>query len=510
LFLIASLSALALTRPALATPRGIQIVVFIGGAAPDTAGDVITDFGPDPLRIIPTGVSFIGSSAPCGLCSNLTGSLWVSDPLGTLRRLFSTGQAAPTTRTEVLVDALEVQFSPSGSRVEILGVTNGSRILVHDDGAGGLVRVAEASNGGEFFTRLPRGPGEACCQLLQAIDPSFRSIAIANDGRSAFSGTMLVGSGGVDSSNDSGLWGEDATGALRRFAREGDAVAVPGSPSSILEEMGDIAVDSKGIVFRSGNSAGSTLLYEVDANGKVSLLVEPGSLLPAGQVVSNVLGFSTNDSGQIALFAEDSDFSSPIVFVDTEGSVSRLAYKTLDVSAITGWAGETISSPNELARFPSTAAPILNASGTVLFRAEIEPPSEDALWAADPSGALDLIMRTGTPVSVENPGMLPAADPQLPSACGATGPGWCYSGFLGTASLNDAGDALLAVTISQGGPQSKTSDLLVYARASDGRKFIVARTGQLYRIGGSDLPLAVLDVGNRDQLGEPGAATGPP
>ena len=99
---------------------------------------------------------------------------------------------------------------------------------------------------------------------------SFASLALPEgSGGPVFVGNLMVGSGGVTSANNSGLWGVDGIGMLRLLLRKGDPVgtstvksftvltAVPGSPCQT----------------RSYNNSGQLVVRVTDAKGAQHLVV---------------------------------------------------------------------------------------------------------------------------------------------------------------------------------------------------------------------------------------------
>jgi hypothetical protein len=62
---------------------------------------------------------------------------------------------------------------------------------------------------------------------------AFRTIALPDDLGPAFVGTLAPRSGGVSSSNDTGLWALDSNGTLQLLVREGETIEVGGASKTL-------------------------------------------------------------------------------------------------------------------------------------------------------------------------------------------------------------------------------------------------------------------------------------
>ena len=81
--------------------------------------------------------------------------------------------------------------------------------------------------GDELLDQLPGGGasvGDVPVGAVGAQWKAFKSLALPDGLGPVFAATMLAGVGGVDATNDLGLWGQDRDGVLRLLLREGDVI----------------------------------------------------------------------------------------------------------------------------------------------------------------------------------------------------------------------------------------------------------------------------------------------
>jgi hypothetical protein len=172
---------------------------------------------------------------------------------------------------------------------------------------------------------------------------SFSNAVLNAAGQIAFSGTLQTGSGGVTSSNDFGIWSEDA-GALTLVARAGNHA--PGAPTG-----------AKFDVF-------STLVLNAAGQSAFSGALQIGS---GGVTLSNDGGIWSEGSGSLALVAREGD--------QAPGALAGVTFSFFQ-------------------------SPVMNADGAVAFTAVLAGSSVNSgnnfgLWAQDASGLLTMIVRTG-------------------------------------------------------------------------------------------------------------------
>ncbi len=209
------------------------------------------------------------------------------------------------------------------SRVTVFGST-GVGIWVGERTAAPLVRAGDAA------------PGVPDARFASIGDP-------VSDGAGgvAFLAALEVGSGGVTSANNVGLWAADAAGALRLGAREGDQA--PGLPVGARFER-----------------------------------IQPPALSAAG-----VLAFEAD----LARFF---------------GGVNLDNFRTLWISDASGTRLLARSGSQAPGQPPGTTftffgTPILNRVGELAFRAGLSGPSAATLWGPGPTGELEVALRSGMP-----------------------------------------------------------------------------------------------------------------
>jgi hypothetical protein len=87
---------------------------------------------------------------------------------------------------------------------------------------GGLRRSGLFRGNGDYTTAVAIGGTNA--PGTTGTFESFRDFQILNDGRMAFIGTLSVGVGGVNASNNMGIWIGTSDEDLRLVARTGDVI----------------------------------------------------------------------------------------------------------------------------------------------------------------------------------------------------------------------------------------------------------------------------------------------
>ena len=136
--------------------------------------------------------------------------------------------------SEAVAIALDGQMAPKGGSYRDRsgrGDTFVGGIRFNDRGE---VAFDARLSGGTALSGLFRGNGERTTTIALAgtIAPgttgtfqSFDDILLGNDGRVAFIATLAVGAGGVDSSNNRGIWIGTSDEDLQLVVRTGDAIS---------------------------------------------------------------------------------------------------------------------------------------------------------------------------------------------------------------------------------------------------------------------------------------------
>jgi len=234
-------------------------------------------------------------------------------------------------------------------------------------------------------------------------------------GEVAFRG-FLTGPG-VNSSNDEGIWGPDASGALSLLARTGDQA--PGAPlgvvfgefrnpvgsevNLVINAAGEVAFFAilSGPDVASFNNSG---IWGPDASGNLSLLAREGETAPGTGAVFAGFAFDTviNAAGEVAFRASlrgpGVDLTN-IVGVwgpDGSGTLSLLA-RTGDPAPGTGAVFGPFDNGLSVLTF---SEPVIGGAGEVAFRGALVGPGVDTtnntgIWGPDASGNLSLLARGG-------------------------------------------------------------------------------------------------------------------
>jgi len=75
--------------------------------------------------------------------------------------------------------------------------------------------------------------GGAAAGVSGGLFQNLNQMALPGDGQPILNATLALGSGGVTTSNDNGLWVMNGLGELRLAVREGDVFTLGGSPRTV-------------------------------------------------------------------------------------------------------------------------------------------------------------------------------------------------------------------------------------------------------------------------------------
>jgi hypothetical protein len=214
----------------------LHLVARLGSQAPGApAGANFTSVLATGLQTNDLGhVAFIGFSQHIGGGSDDQG-VW-SDRTGVLAPVVFDGQAAPGIGGGVTIGAMReailngVDKAAYIASVEGPGVTSNNTYGVWSEANGGPRLVARQGNVAPGVTD-------------GAAFKFFEALAMNRQGQAAFYGTLM--GTGVTTTNDNGLWAEDANGALRLLVREGGLIQIGPSDTRTVSGLSFI-----------GNSAG--------------------------------------------------------------------------------------------------------------------------------------------------------------------------------------------------------------------------------------------------------------
>jgi hypothetical protein len=214
----------------------LQLVARAGSQAPGTAnGDLFgTSFtSPDFNNLGETAFSntLVTNTGSGDVTSTNNGGVW-SEGGGSLHLVVRKGAAAPG--------------ASSGSIVPVFNTF--STVVINHSGLTAFIGTLQTGSGsaytGGIWSEAPGGMGTLTAIALDggqapgtAIGDHFSSIGnlMMNAlGEVAFSGFLATGTGDVTSSNNSGVWAQDASGALQLVIRTGESFQVaPGDVRTI-------------------------------------------------------------------------------------------------------------------------------------------------------------------------------------------------------------------------------------------------------------------------------------
>ncbi len=383
----------------------LELVAATGQQAPGMPDGVTYESFPSPGRLVINDAGttvFPAFHTLIGSASRGSG-IWSSGPGGSALVALSGEQVAGAPagvvyfvdpicagRTLLANDAGQVAFQAilTGSGVAGRGIL----VLRH----GNLELVARTS------THAPGTPDG-----VHFSDVSGSPLSLNNLGQTAFSG-MLTGSG-VNSTNNVGLWSE-VSGSLALVARKGSqAPGMPDGAvfnpvfsfvSSDLNNAGQTAFLSP--VTGGGVDSTNNRGIWLETSGSLALVARSGSPAP-GTSGLNFGGFThiaLNDAGQIAFSGADSSGRSGL-WSSALGGLALVA-RSGDRAPGTedGVVFASLITPGS-----DRAYPTLNAAGQTAFfgalsGSGISASNDLGIWATDQSGAVQLIAREGNPVQV--------------------------------------------------------------------------------------------------------------
>jgi len=308
--------------------------------------------------------AFVGTLTGAGVTSTNNWGVW-SNGSGSLELVARAGDQAPGTPSGVIYGVSTFSFTPT----LVGGLNDAGQITFWANLAGsGVVGNQNfgiwsgASGSPMLLTRSgDHAPGTPTGVNFFYPLGFFGSN---NAGQIAFGG-RLTGSG-VNSSNDLGLW-SNRTGSIQLVARRGSQAA--GTPSGVNFDFGVLS-------FPVLNDAGQ--------------LAFSSYLTGSGVNSTNDLGIWSDSSGSVALVARTGS--------QAPGTANGVNFFDL-------------------------TTPALNSAGQTAFRANligngVNFTNDKGIWATDPTGALQLIARTGEQLEVAPGDFRTTSDLDFVSATG--------------------------------------------------------------------------------------------
>jgi hypothetical protein len=245
----------------------LTLVVRSGDHAPGTPSGTnylspLAFFGSNKAGKIALGASLTGSGVDStnnlGLWSNRSGSLELvahrgSQAAGTpsgVNYLFS------TLSFHVLNDAGQLAFS---SYLTGSGVDSTDDLGIWSDGSGELALVARTGS---------HAPGTAAgANFFELNSPALNSA-----GQTAFRANLI--GGGVDFTNDKGIWATDTSGALQLIARTGEQFEIAPGDFRVPSDLDFVSATGNGDSRQSGfNNLGQLVFWASFTDGSQGVFV---------------------------------------------------------------------------------------------------------------------------------------------------------------------------------------------------------------------------------------------
>jgi len=246
----------------------LSLVARTGGSAADTSGGVVFASLSGPKQNDAGQIAFGGTLSGAGVTSSNSRGIW-SDAGGAGQSLVArSGDQAPDAPGGVNFSF----FAFGGPEISSAGKTT---FLARLTGAG----VTDSNDFGIWSERVGAGlemvvrTGDHAPGTPTGINFSDLSFPKLSSVSQTLFGATLAGPG-VTSSNNKGLWAEDATSNLTLVARTGDLMDVDAGPNSDLRTIGFLdrgAINDLGqVLFRAGFTDGSSGAFVVDLSNSDS------------------------------------------------------------------------------------------------------------------------------------------------------------------------------------------------------------------------------------------------
>lgn len=180
---------------------------------------------------------------------------------------FTATDASPADQTAGF--AWMLNFGDGTGSVSVAAGTASPLAQMHTFAGAGIFQVTATAIDKDSGTSTA-ATREITIMDVTAPQTTITSLAISGgaNGGPLFYATMAQGYGGVDTTNDAGLWAVDSTGALRLLVREGDIVG--GKALKSFTALTGVS-GSPGVT-RSFNNAGQIIYHATFLDGSTALV----------------------------------------------------------------------------------------------------------------------------------------------------------------------------------------------------------------------------------------------
>jgi hypothetical protein len=442
----------------------LELVARTGSQAPGMASGVNFDVLGYLMFNDAGQIAFDAELVGTGIVSTNNEGVW-SNRGGSFAPVFLEGQQALGTGAGVSFSGSVVVplFNSQGQLsfyhyLTGTGVTSSNRLGIWSEGSGALTLVAR--NG---------SPDPATGDPFGMTNYDFEGIDFNDLGQTVFTEGLGVGLGAGK------IWLDDA-GSVGLVARSGGSAPGMGAGVNFTGLWGPSLNDVGDVVFRGsmsgiGVTSGNNVGIWSGQNGNLSLRVRTGTQapgLPAGVNFSELAEYpSINDTGQLAFTGRVTgsgitSSNNTGIWSDASGALSLIA-RIGDPAPGLG--------PNVTFKQQFFITPELNNSGQAAFYAQLVEASAPAvnigsIWAQDVNGDLQLIVRSGTQMDVDDG---PGVDLRTINA-------------LYFSSINDVGQVAFAAHFTGGLQGFFVSNAVASADFDhdgdvDGRDFLVWQRG---------------------------------
>ncbi len=217
------------TQPAF----GTAVVVLTGSAAPGLPGATFKALGNPTINNLDQTAfqATLTGSASSGITTSNNSGIWAGNPAGGLALIAQTGTPAPDYTGLSSVGTFSTLSDPvyaDDNAVAFLGtlavsgtVTTSNKTGIWATTSGTLALVARTGDNAPDVTGTASASGPVFSVLTQFVLPDQGGVIIL--------ATLKTGTGGVTTTNNTGIWAVGTNGLLTQIIRTGNALTVNGT-----------------------------------------------------------------------------------------------------------------------------------------------------------------------------------------------------------------------------------------------------------------------------------------